>query len=74
LHQVGRETPLDVLGAHLSQPVCTTWCPCPPGQLSWEPGKEGLGSAHRCEDKTEGNLAGAIDLGEYSMLCNPRCY
>jgi hypothetical protein len=32
LHQVGRETPLLVLGVHLSKPVYTTWCPCPPGQ------------------------------------------
>jgi len=29
---VGRETPLLILGAHLSKPVYTTWCPCPPGQ------------------------------------------
>jgi len=28
---VGRETPASILGA-LSQPVSTTWCPCPPGQ------------------------------------------
>jgi hypothetical protein len=32
LYSVGRETPFDVLGAHLSKPVRTTWCPCPPGQ------------------------------------------
>jgi len=32
MHQVGRETPMGVLGARLSKPVCTTWCPCPPGQ------------------------------------------
>jgi len=30
--------------------------------------KREAGSAHRCEDKTEGNLAGAIDLQDYSML------
>jgi len=36
--------------------------------LSWEPGKERLGSAHRCEEKIEGDLAGAIDLRHYSML------
>ena len=32
MHQVGRETPVAILGAHLSKPVYTTWCPCPPGQ------------------------------------------
>jgi len=32
MHQVGRETPMSVLGANLSKPVDTTWCPCPPGQ------------------------------------------
>jgi len=32
MHQVGRETPMGVLGALLSKPVYTTWCPCSPGQ------------------------------------------
>jgi hypothetical protein len=32
--------------------------------------KKRLGSAHQCEDNTERNLAGAIDLEEYSMLCD----
>ena len=27
-HQVGRETPINVLGPHKGKPVCTTWCPC----------------------------------------------
>jgi hypothetical protein len=30
--------------------------------------KERLGSAHQCEDETEGYSAGAIDLWHYSML------
>ena len=32
MHQVGGETPIDILGACLSKPVYTAWCPCPPGQ------------------------------------------
>jgi hypothetical protein len=32
LHQLGREMPLLILGARLSKPVYTTWCPCLPGQ------------------------------------------
>jgi len=39
--------------------------------LNYLYGKERLGSAHRCGDKTERNLAGAIDLQEYSMLLLP---
>ena len=36
--------------------------------LSWEPGKKRPGATHQCEDKTKGDLAGAIDLGKYSTL------